>query len=215
MMQNGSKHKRRYKKSLIVLNLLSLLLFLFFLYEVLNHDHFLDIDAWVSTHVPTLQEQTLTPLIVFITNMNGVLGSSILSLLLSLFLLYQKMNRDLLFYWMAFLGASALFSAIKLLVERTRPALKIINEQGFSFPSGHATMSMTIALSLYMIFVGRLHSGKARVFLLIVTLIWPVLIAFTRIYLNVHWLSDTLAGLTLGVFWVTLLVLLSQFRAQK
>jgi len=41
--------------------------------------------------------------------------------------------------------------------------------------------------------------------LLGVAIVWPLLIAFTRVYLNVHWLSDTLAGLSLGFFWVALL----------
>jgi undecaprenyl-diphosphatase len=99
-----------------------------------------------------------------------------------------------------------LFVGIKLLVERTRPLLKLINEQGFSFPSGHSTMSMAMALSIYFIFINKIPSYKGRVALLLFAMFWPILIAFTRVYLNVHWLSDVVAGLTLGIFWVTVVL---------
>jgi undecaprenyl-diphosphatase len=104
---------------------------------------------------------------------------------------------------------------IKLLVERARPVLKIINEQGFSFPSGHSTMSMAMALSLYFIFADSISSRAGRIVLLVVALLWPILIAFTRVYLNVHWLSDTLAGFSLGIFWVTLVLLFYPYWSHK
>jgi undecaprenyl-diphosphatase len=144
-----------------------------------------------------------------------MLGSAIFSILLVSFLIYKKYYADLKFYLFAFLGASVLFVVIKLLVERARPALKIINEQGFSFPSGHSTMSMVIALSLYFIFADSISSRAGRIVLLVVALLWPILIAFTRVYLNVHWLSDTLAGFSLGIFWVTLVLLFYPYWSHK
>ena len=68
-------------------------------------------------------------------------------------------------------------------------------------------MAMTMAVSSYFIFAPKMASAKGRVLLLGVAIGWPLLIAFTRVYLNVHWVSDTLAGLSLGFFWVALLYL--------
>ncbi len=214
-MLHTVEENRQYRKTLLLITLVSLALFLFFLYEVLTQGSLLDLDAWISEHVPQMQSQTLTEWIVRITNMNGVVGSAIISLLLSAYLLYKKSHKALLFYWIAYLGGSALFTGIKYAVERTRPLLKIINEQGLSFPSGHSTMSMVMALSLYFIFISKLERKGARYLLLAITVFWPILIVFTRIYLNVHWFSDTLAGLSLGVFWVTLLVLLFPLETKK
>jgi len=214
-MPYGLEEKKRSGNTLLFLNLLSLALFLFLLYEVLSEGRLINLDVWISQYVPQMQRQDLTEWIVMITNMNGVVGSVIVSLLVSAYLLYTKNRKALLFYWIAYLGGSVLFTGIKYSVERTRPLLKIINEQGLSFPSGHSTMSMVMALSLYFIFISKLESKTAQLFLLIATISWPVLIAFTRIYLNVHCFSDTLAGFSLGVFWVTLLLLISQFRSQK
>ena len=200
------------RKVLIGLLVISLLVFLTILYNVLTNGPLLMVDRWISTEVPNIQFPALTELIIFITNINGMLGSAIFSILLIFFLIYKKYYVDLKFYLLAFLGASALFVVIKLLVERTRPVLKIINEQGFSFPSGHSTMSMAMALALYFIFVTKLDSVSRRRLLLILCLAWPLLIAFTRVYLNVHWLSDTIAGLSLGLFWVILLTFIPKFQ---
>jgi len=214
-MPHTVEENRPYKKKLLLITLVSLALFLFFLYEVLTQGSLLDLDAWISQHVPQMQSQALTEWIVMITNMNGIVGSAIISLLLSAYLLYKKNRKALLFYWIAYLGGSALFTGIKYAVERARPLLKIINEQGLSFPSGHSTMSMVMALSLYFIFISKLERKGTRYLLLAITIFWPLLIVFTRIYLNVHWFSDTLAGLSLGVFWVTLLVLLFPLETKK
>ena len=214
-MPYHQEEKKRSIHTLLLLNLLSLAFFLFLLYEVLSEGRLVDLDTWISRHVPHIQHQDLTEWIVMITDMNGVVGSAIISLLVSAYLLYVKNRKALFFYWIAYLGGSVLFTAIKYSVERARPLLKIINEQGLSFPSGHSTMSMVMALSLYFIFISKCTSKRVQVFLLTMVIAWPCLIAFTRIYLNVHWLSDTLAGLSLGIFWVTLLILLSQFRLQK
>lgn len=214
-MSHTIEEKKRYKKRLLPVMVASLVLFLFLLYEVLTQGALFELDSWISQHVPQIQSQALTEWIVMITNMNGIVGSAIFSLLLSAYLLYKKSHKALLFYWIAYLGGSALFTGIKYAVERTRPLLKIVNEQGLSFPSGHSTMSMVMALSLYFIFVSKLERQSSRYLLLAITLFWPVLIVFTRIYLNVHWFSDTLAGLSLGVFWVTLLVLLFPLETKK
>ena len=205
----------QHKKRLLPVTAVSLALFLFLLYEVLTEGTLLELDAWISQHVPHLQSQALTEWVIRVTDMNGIVGSAVFSLLLSAYLLYEKNRKALLFYWIAYLGGSALFTGIKYAVERTRPLLKIVDEQGLSFPSGHSTMSMVMALSLYFIFVSRLERQSMRYLLLALTVLWPVLIVLTRIYLNVHWFTDTLAGLSLGVFWVTLLVIFFPLERKK
>jgi len=191
---------------IIALMLSGVLLFVIMLLNLLFDGPMLRLDEWVSTHVPELQSEQLTEIVVFITNINGVVGSAILSFFILAFLFYKKYYVEFKFYLITFLGASALFTVLKLLIERVRPALKIIDEQGLSFPSGHSTMSTTIALSLYFIFISKVHSRFGRGLLLAFAIVWPLLIISTRLYLNVHWLSDTIAGYSLGIFWVTLCV---------
>jgi len=86
------------------------------------------------------------------------------------------------------------YEAIKDFVHRPRPFLMIkglvplITPHGFSFPSGHATLAMAMAVVL------SYHFPKTRspIFIL------AVLIGFSRVYFGVHYLSDVLAGFFLG-----------------
>ena len=198
-----SKHK-----TVIRLMLLSLVVFLFMLYSVITKTFFYDIDVWVSTHSALMQQQLLNNVVILMTHLNGVIGSVIFSFILFVYLVMKKYYRDLRFYLFSFIGASLLFTLIKNLVERTRPQSELIDVINYSFPSGHSTMAMTIAMSCYFIFVSKITSLKGRSLLLGLAIGWPLLIAFTRVYLNVHWVSDTLAGLSLGFFWVALLYLI-------
>jgi len=195
-------------KTVILLMLLALFVFLFMLYSVVTKTFFYDVDVWVSAHSVSMHHSILNKVVIFITHLNGVVGSAILSLLLFAYLAYRKWYRDLRFYLFSFLGASLLFTVIKNIVERARPQSELIDVINYSFPSGHSTMAMTMTVASYFIFAPKITFAKGRSLLLWVAIGWPLLIAFTRVYLNVHWLSDTLAGLSLGFFWVALLYLI-------
>lgn len=189
------------KKILFLMMLSSFVVFSFMLYTVLSGGSIVVLDSWISEHVPNMQSPALTTWVIFITNINGVVGSVIISVAVIALLLYKKYYKDAQFYLLAFLGSLALFTFIKLLVERSRPVLKIVNEQGLSFPSGHSSMSMTIALSLTLIMLTKVSSPLRRDLLMLFCVVWPLLIVSTRLYLNVHWFSDTIAGLSLSIFW--------------
>jgi len=61
-----------------------------------------------------------------------------------------------------------------------------------------------LAFSLYLIFKDKVRSENL---LLILAVIYPIMISFTRVYLNVHFLSDVLAGIGLGLFSVSMVYL--------
>jgi len=196
-----------HRKTLVALNVLSLLLFLCILYCVVG-DHYLPtVDRWVNAQVVSIQTPALTEVLIIITNLNGVVGNVIFAIFAMLFLTYKKWYKDRLFYLLSLSGAVILYLSIKQMVARARPHSDLIDVINYSFPSGHATLSMTTALLLYFIFEKRLSSSFAGNGLLVVCIAWPIFIVFTRVYLNVHWLSDVMAGLALGVFWVTFIVL--------
>jgi len=86
------------------------------------------------------------------------------------------------------------YGAAKGLFHRPRPFLTVkglvplITPHGFSFPSGHATLAMAVAVVLAH------HFPKARSAVYVLA----VLIGISRIYFGVHYLSDVLAGFLLG-----------------
>jgi len=157
-----------------------------------------------------VQTPMLNDLMIMLTSIDG--GESIVTFSIGsiLFLAYKKWYSDLLFYLLSVGGAAMAFTSIKLIVQRARPGSDLLHVSGYSFPSGHATMVTAVSLAVYFILAKRVHFSSLRMLLLFVCVVWIFVISFSRVYLDVHWLSDVIAGFALGLFWVTLLMLWSK-----
>lgn len=206
-MNSELKIHSSHRNTLVILNVLSLLVFLFILYCVLNDTYLPRIDRWVSEHVVSIQTPVLTAFFIGLTHLNGMVFHIVFATFSLCFLTYKKWYKDRFFYLLSFSAAVVFFLSIKQMVARVRPHSDLIDVINYSFPSGHSTLTMTTALLVYFIFVKRLRSSLAKNILLVVCIVWPMSIAFTRVYLNVHWLSDVIAGLALGIFLVTFMKL--------
>jgi membrane protein DedA with SNARE-associated domain/membrane-associated phospholipid phosphatase len=87
---------------------------------------------------------------------------------------------------------------IKAAVDRPRPGGGLIGVSGSSFPSAHAACS-TFYVWLAVTIVMRLRPGMARGALLVIAgIVLTALVGLSRVYLNVHYLSDVSAGWALG-----------------
>lgn len=100
-------------------------------------------------------------------------------------------------------GAAFLNWVLKHLFVRARPDLfRLVSETGYSFPSGHAMVSLCFYGILAYI-IGRRLSGRSRqIFLYLFTGGLVVSIGFSRIYLGVHYPSDVAAGYIAGGTWL-------------
>ncbi len=85
---------------------------------------------------------------------------------------------------------------IKALVDRPRPPGHMLNPHGSSFPSGHAAYASATAVALVLLF--SKPSGKRTLWYALAALATAGMV-WSRTYLQVHWLSDALAGATLGL----------------
>jgi membrane-associated phospholipid phosphatase len=92
---------------------------------------------------------------------------------------------------------------LKNIFGRERPLVPLLEEaKGLSFPSGHALMSVTF-YGLLIYIVWREVKDPALKWALIVALLLLIhLIAFSRIYLRVHYTTDVVAGLAMGFIWL-------------
>lgn len=195
-------------KVLITMNVLGFCLFAKMAEDFSEKEYILVIDRWIETYINTIQTPLLTKFMVTLTNLNGEMGIIIFSLFMVLLLIYKRWYDDLFFYILSVSGANIAFIVIKMIVQRARPSSEILSIATHSFPSGHATMATAMSLAIYLILAKRVHSLGLQLLLLISCIVWPVMIAFSRVYLDVHWLSDVIAGIGLGLFWVTFIVLM-------
>lgn len=112
---------------------------------------------------------------------------------------------DLLMLNLANISGVTLMQVLKMFFGRERPPLPwFANASGFSFPSGHTLMT-TIFYSFILYLIIRNHyNSKFRRWLIPGLGLLPVLVGISRVYLGVHYVSDVLGGLALGVAWVGL-----------
>ena len=96
----------------------------------------------------------------------------------------------------------ALVFFIKELTGKQRPPVmtQLVTENTFSFPSGHVASIVACMITLHGFFV-LLRPKFSHFFLLLVSTVLIGLVAFSRIYLGVHWLSDTVGSVILGIGW--------------
>ena len=103
------------------------------------------------------------------------------------------------------LSSLLLMFMLKFFFQRNRPLQPVIDDvSGYSFPSGHALISVVFyGLFIHMIW-HEVKSKWLRIVLIILLGTLILLIAFSRIYLNVHFASDVIAGLAVGFIWLVL-----------
>jgi undecaprenyl-diphosphatase len=89
-------------------------------------------------------------------------------------------------------------------VERPRPGHGLVDAEGFGFPSGHAALSITyVAVGVAL---SRIVTGAGgRVAMVVSTVVIAALVGLSRVYLQVHYLSDVTAGWALGLAVFSLL----------
>lgn len=194
------------------MNILGFYLFAKMTEDVIEKEYILVIDRWIEMHINAIQTPLWNTFMVTLTHFNGAMGIFVFSLLMMLFLLYKRWYNDLLFYFFSVLGANIAYISIKMIVQRARPSSELLSIATHSFPSGHATMSTAMSLAVYLILAKRVNAIGLKLLLLLSCIVWPIIIAFSRVYLDVHWFSDVISGIGLGVFWVTLVELINRFK---
>ncbi|KVW97864.1 bifunctional DedA family/phosphatase PAP2 family protein [Thiobacillus denitrificans] len=108
-------------------------------------------------------------------------------------------------YWLAAASFGAALTVIlKAGFGLPRPLPLYDGMIAFGFPSSHAAMSIVI-FGFLAVLTARELSLRGQLAVFSVMALLGGLIAFSRIYLGAHWLSDVLGGLSFGVAWVALL----------
>lgn len=146
------------------------------------------------------QSRLLDDVSVVLTQFGSVIGVSVLVLSFVALLWLHGHRAKAVFLAISVGGAGLLNAMLKSLFQRDRPELwqRLVTENSFSFPSGHAMVSSALALSLIVIF----WRTRYRWPVVASALIYILLIGFTRLYLGVHYPTDVVAGWIVSGVWV-------------
>lgn len=118
-----------------------------------------------------------------------------LLLIISIYLFFIKKDKNnAIILASSTILTGILIKVLKLLIAKPRPLNPLVDATSYSFPSGHAT---TIIFFLgILIYLFSKESSRKTYILVSIPII--ILVAISRIYLNVHFISDVLGGLILG-----------------
>jgi len=140
---------------------------------------------------------------VFITGMGDIWLLAGLVLLTAVFLFITKQYLAL-WHWLAvFIFPLLLVELLKEFYALPRPpGMDML--QGYAYPSGHATLA-TATYGFLAILLARDVQPPYRLGIYIFASLLILLIAFSRLYLGAHWLTDVVGGMLLGLAWAALL----------
>ena len=163
-------------------------------YLVRTNSQLVDVDAsvaqWGADHAGPVSERGLT----LITQLGETWFVLVLAVVVSVVAYLRRPNRWIpVFLLTVLVGQWLLTNGIKELLDRVRPTLNPIAETlGPSFPSGHTTTAAAFYAAAALV-LGRGVRPHARAVLAGAAAGIAVAVACSRIFLDVHWLTDTIA----------------------
>ncbi len=165
-------------------------------------------DSYLQNMIFSMRSETLNAFFAVLTRTGD--WQAILSLCVVLLLLPKTRERFGIPLSFSALSSLSLYSILKYIFQRPRPmsSLHLIEQGGFSFPSGHALTSL-IFYGTFLLLLHRYYGSKNKGVWLasIFCTVYIFLIAFSRVYLGVHYPTDILGSWFLGI------LILSFFQA--
>jgi len=190
--------KENYKK---ILFLICIVLFLFITEDVFTKE-LIQMDIIGYNIMNSINNDTLTKLVKVVTN----LGNAYTLITLSIILVIPLDKKKSLAIVCNLIIITLINQAFKHVFQRPRPSYRLIEESGYSFPSGHSMVSMAFyGLLIYLAFkyVKNKHLKYGLITLLSIIIIS---IGLSRIYLGVHYTSDVLGGFLFSISYLLIYI---------
>jgi undecaprenyl-diphosphatase len=144
------------------------------------------------------------------TQLGGTIGMSIITAVIIVIMSVRWRSwTPLIVIGVGAAGSLLMTVAGKDLVGRARPPLADAvppYEYSASFPSGHTLNSTVIASLVAYLIVLHLTSRLAKAVTIALAVLWFVAMGLSRVFLGHHWLTDVIAGWTLGLAWAAIVI---------
>jgi undecaprenyl-diphosphatase len=181
-------------------------LFITLAWNVAAHTHLLLLDASVSSWLHARRVPALTQVMLAVSDLHSpgavVAWTAIFALILT---------RLREWYWMLTLalsvgGGMLVNQLLKVTYERARPHFDdpLLSLTSYSFPSGHTAAATVFYGTLAAFLVSRFYDHRVRAAIVSCALAAIAWVAFSRIYLGAHYLSDVTAAMCSSTAWLVL-----------
>lgn len=141
-----------------------------------------------------------------ITALGGVTVLTMITIVAVGYLVVARKYRSAALVAAAIISGSLVSDGLKNLIVRPRPTIvpHLVEVHSLSYPSGHATNSMVVFLTLGVLLARAQAERRMRIYVVAVAMLCTILIGFSRAYVGVHWPTDVLAGWAVGGSWALL-----------
>ncbi|WP_084384785.1 phosphatase PAP2 family protein [Novosphingobium naphthalenivorans] len=138
-----------------------------------------------------------------ITALGGTLLRNVFALGAVAALLFLRMKREAALFTLTVIGGWIVDGRLKALFARARPDLvsHLTQAGGYSFPSGHSFNAALIYLAMALTFAALTPRRSLRHTLIASAVVVSMAVAWSRVWLGVHWPSDAIAGWLGGAGW--------------
>ena len=160
-----------------------------------------DVATWVARSMPTWAEWVARPF----TWLGGLVGLTLVVAAGAIWLLRNGARGVAVLLVVVTVGIQLIVVAAKNGYDRPRPDVgsAIALPSSFSFPSGHAANGIAVVGLLGLIAGWYARTRRERVAAVVAGFAAGILVGLSRIVLDVHYLSDVVAGACLGLAWLT------------
>lgn len=183
--------------------------------DVVTSDSIVALDHLVSQQMSLLSEAGVIDVFIAITSLASTPITILVMLLTAMVCWVVRQRYIIIGLLIAVIGSTIFTFVTKMLFQRARPIDILLLESTYSFPSGHATV--TVALYGFLAYIAIRFSERfaVQVRIVMMTILVTVLIGLSRIVLNEHYLSDVLGGYLVGTLWLTVAISVTEWLTIK
>lgn len=200
---------------LTLLNIYILALFAGLVEDVVEADSIVTTDLFVSQHMSVLQDSNIVPAFIFITSLGSTPITCLIILLTAILCVVVRQPYILIGLLISTIGSTAFTFLSKMVFQRSRPIDILLMEHTYSFPSGHATISIALYGFLAYMAIRFSQCFTRQVRILSLSLLLCLLIGLSRIVLNEHYLSDIIGGFLVGTLWLTIAISMTEWLTAR
>lgn len=165
-------------------------------------------DKFVQNLLLPITNPTNTRIVEKITYLGGPRIAAILSIIVSLYMFIRHNFKAGIWSASTLVIGNLINILAKNLIQRPRPSDKLVAIGGYSFPSGHTFGTALFIFFVVFLIVPQIKDVTLRRILTFSGFLWILIIALTRVYLHVHYPTDTIASVLLVLFlWESSLII--------
>ena len=194
------KNIKKYLK--LTIAIIALIIFTYIAINVFKKEIF-TWDTSIYNYLMQKRNIKLNELVILFTELGGAIVITIITILLLIFT--KKEHKKIILINVIFI--TLLNQILKIIFMRPRPEImRLIDENGYSFPSGHSMVSTAFyGLLIYLIYK-NVKNNYLKWFGCIALSLLIIGICLSRIYLGVHYASDVIGGMCFSIVYIIMFI---------